>query len=121
LGISHLSHAYYMSYLSLSPWFDHPNNIWLSVQVAKLLIMQSSPASHHFLPLMSKHSPQYPVLKHSQSCSSFDVTGQVSHPYKIMNKSIVVYILIVKFLETSQEEQYSEQNGSKLPPNLICS
>jgi len=31
----------------------------------KLLIMQSSPASCHFLPLRSKYSPQYPVLKSS--------------------------------------------------------
>jgi hypothetical protein len=23
------------------PWFNHPNNIWWSVQVMKLLIMQS--------------------------------------------------------------------------------
>jgi hypothetical protein len=30
----------------------------------KLLIMQSSPASRHFLPLRSKYSPQHPVLKH---------------------------------------------------------
>jgi hypothetical protein len=36
------------------PWFDHPNNIWWIVQVMKLLIMQSCPASRHFLPLWSK-------------------------------------------------------------------
>jgi len=28
----------------------------------KLLIMQSSPASYHLLPLRSKYSPQRPVL-----------------------------------------------------------
>jgi hypothetical protein len=28
--------------------------------------MQSSPASHHFLPLKGKYSPQHPVLKHPQ-------------------------------------------------------
>jgi hypothetical protein len=33
----------------------------------KLLVMQSPPASHHFLPLRSKYPPQHPVLKHSQS------------------------------------------------------
>jgi len=32
----------------------------------KLLIMQSSPASCHILPLSSKYSPQHPVLKHPQ-------------------------------------------------------
>jgi hypothetical protein len=31
--------------------FYHPNKIWWSVQVMKLLIMQSPPASRHFLPL----------------------------------------------------------------------
>jgi len=30
-------------------------------------MMQSSPVSHHFLPLKSKYSPQHPVLKHPQS------------------------------------------------------
>jgi hypothetical protein len=40
--------------------------LW-SVQVMKLLIMQSSPASCHFLSLKSKYSPQHPVLKHPQS------------------------------------------------------
>jgi hypothetical protein len=29
--------------------YDHTNNIWWSVQVMKLLIMQSSPATRHFL------------------------------------------------------------------------
>jgi hypothetical protein len=48
------------------PWFDYLNNIWWSVQVMKLLIMQSFSAFRHFLPLRSKHS-QHPVLKHPQS------------------------------------------------------
>jgi hypothetical protein len=33
----------------------------------KLLIMQFSPISHHFIPLQSKYSPQHPVFKHHQS------------------------------------------------------
>jgi len=32
----------------------------------ELLIIQSSPASRHFLPLTSKYSPRHCVLKHSQ-------------------------------------------------------
>jgi len=47
-----------------SPLFDRPNNTWRSLQVMKLLSMQSSPASRHFLPLRSKYSPLYAVLKH---------------------------------------------------------
>jgi hypothetical protein len=52
------------------PVFDHPSNIWWSLQVTKLLITQSSPASRHFLPLRSKYSPQHPVLRHAQSMFS---------------------------------------------------
>jgi hypothetical protein len=29
--------------------------------------MQFSPTSRHFISLRSKYSPQYPILKHSQS------------------------------------------------------
>jgi hypothetical protein len=59
--VSHLSHVCYMPDLSHPPWRDHPNNIWWSVHVMKFLIMQSSPASHHFLPLTYKCF-QHPVL-----------------------------------------------------------
>jgi hypothetical protein len=44
-------------------WCHHRNNTWRSAQVNMILIMQSSPPSHHILPLMSKYSPQHPVLK----------------------------------------------------------
>jgi len=37
--------ACYMSNPSHPPWFGHPNNIRWSVQVVKLLIMQSYPSS----------------------------------------------------------------------------
>jgi hypothetical protein len=56
----HLSHACYMSRTSHLLWFDHPNNIWWSVQVMKLLIMQSSPVFRHFLPLRPKDSAHTP-------------------------------------------------------------
>jgi hypothetical protein len=46
-------------------------------KLLNLLIMQFSPASHHFLPLRSKHSPQHPILN---LCSSLTVTDRVSHP-----------------------------------------
>jgi hypothetical protein len=36
----------------------------------KLLIVQSSSASCHFLPLRSKYFPQHPVLEHPQSIFS---------------------------------------------------
>jgi hypothetical protein len=36
------------------PWFDHVNYAWRRVQVMKLLIMQFSPSSCHFVSLRSK-------------------------------------------------------------------
>jgi hypothetical protein len=35
--------------------------------VMNLLIMQFSPTSRHYISLLSKYSPQHPVLKHPQS------------------------------------------------------
>jgi len=65
--ISHISSACYMFHSSYTLRFYHPKNIWLSAQVMKLLIMQSSPTSRHSLLLRSKYSPQHPVLKYPQS------------------------------------------------------
>jgi hypothetical protein len=48
------------------PWFCHRNNVWWSTQVMKLLIMQSSSASRHILPLGFKYSPQHPY-----NCSDY--------------------------------------------------
>jgi hypothetical protein len=36
-------------------------------------------------------------------------------------KTIVLYILIFVILDTTRENKYSELNGSKHVPNLICS
>jgi hypothetical protein len=36
-------------------------------EAMKLLIMQFSPTSYHFIPFVSKYSPQRHVLKHHQS------------------------------------------------------
>jgi hypothetical protein len=55
VSTSHLSHTCCMHRSSHPPWCDHPNNIWWSVQVMKLLNMQSSLVSCHFLPLRSKY------------------------------------------------------------------
>jgi hypothetical protein len=60
--ICRLSHPCYMSYPSHSPWCDHSSNIWWCVQVTKLLIMWSSPASRHFLSLGCKYSPYSQLL-----------------------------------------------------------
>jgi hypothetical protein len=68
--ISHISHTCYMLRQSHPNSFDHSNNIWWSVQVMKLLIMQTSPAFCSFLLLRSQYS-QHPVPKHPQSTWHF--------------------------------------------------
>jgi hypothetical protein len=54
-------------------------------------------------------------------CSLLSVTDQVSHPYETRCRIMVMYILIVKFLERRREAKDSEQNGSKHSLNLIYS
>jgi hypothetical protein len=51
---------------SHSPWLQHSNYTWRSVQVMKLLAMQFSPASCHFISLRFKYFPQQSVPKQPQ-------------------------------------------------------
>jgi hypothetical protein len=60
-------HSCYMSCPSHPTWLDHSNYIWKRAQVMKLLIMQFSLTSCHFISLQSRYSPQHSVLKHPQS------------------------------------------------------
>jgi hypothetical protein len=57
------------------------------VQVIKLLIMQSSPASRQLLPLRFKYSPQHPDSNTLSLCSSLSVRDQDSHPDKTKIKT----------------------------------
>jgi hypothetical protein len=61
---------------------------WWRVQVMKLLITQSSPASHHFLPLRSKYPPGYPVLKHPQSMFLPYFTDLNYHDACVLNTAV---------------------------------
>jgi hypothetical protein len=56
----------YMPYPSHPPRLGHSKYTWRRVQVMKLLIVQFSPTSRHFISLRSKYSPQHHVLKHLQ-------------------------------------------------------
>jgi hypothetical protein len=69
-----------------------------SVQVMKLLSIQFSPTSRHFISLVSKYSPQHPVLKHPSLCPSLNGRYQVLHTYRTKCKIIVLCILIFTFL-----------------------
>jgi hypothetical protein len=46
---------------SHTPWHHHPNYTWRRVQVMKLIMLQLSPTSCHFIPLRSKYSLQHCV------------------------------------------------------------
>jgi hypothetical protein len=53
------------------PWLDHYT--WRRVQIMKLLIMQFSPTSRHFIPLRSKSAlrPGRPLLPKKIPCTHF--------------------------------------------------
>jgi hypothetical protein len=80
----------YMTCPPHPPWLDHSNYTWRRVQIMKLLIMQFSPTSCHFTSL----GPNI-LLSTLSLCSSLNVRAQVSHPYRITGKIIVLYILTV--------------------------
>jgi hypothetical protein len=103
--ISQFSSACYMPCPTHPPLFDHFNNIHWSVHVMKFIIVQSSAAFHHLLPFRSTYSPQHPVLKYPQSlfflwCERLSFT-----PIQKAGKIVVLYILIVKFLESKWEDK----------------
>ena len=63
---SPLPHICCMPHPSHSSQFDYLNNIRCAVPIIKLLILQFPPLSCYLIPLMSKYSPQYHILKHPQ-------------------------------------------------------
>jgi hypothetical protein len=69
------SHACYMTRLSRPPWLDHPNNIWCSVQVMKLLIMQP-------LATFSLSGPNIPL---STQCKSIHTATNYMQPVDCSN------------------------------------
>jgi hypothetical protein len=55
-------HSCYTPFLSRPCWLDHSNYTWRRVQVMKLLIMQFSPTSCHFIsPQQLQQTPGYPL------------------------------------------------------------
>jgi hypothetical protein len=67
------------------------NNIWWSVQIMGLLIMQYPPPSYHFIPLRSKYSPYQSFSNAFNLCPSHNARDLVSHTNKTTRK-IVLYI-----------------------------
>jgi hypothetical protein len=50
------------------PWLDQSNCTWRRVQVMKLLIMQCSPISCHFIPL--PNIPLNTLLRNTNTCEN---------------------------------------------------
>jgi hypothetical protein len=50
-------HSGYMPRPLRPPWLDFSNYTWRRVKITKLLVMQFSPPSRHFIPLWSEYSP----------------------------------------------------------------
>jgi uncharacterized protein with HEPN domain len=85
-----------------SIFIDHSNYAWQRVEVMKLLIMQFSPISRHFMRLRYRYSAQHPVPKHPQSRN---VRDKVLHPYVTTDKIIVLYIIIFMFLDSRRKDK----------------
>jgi len=56
------------------------------------------------LPLFPSYSLQHPLLRLNQY-SSLSAGDQVLHPYKITRRIMVLYVLILKFLENRREDR----------------
>lgn len=70
----------------------HPNNIWQEVQVLKLLLIQFSPTSCYFLPLVFFFNI-FPAsyCQTPSSCDCFLNLDQVSLPHKTTAKITFIY------------------------------
>jgi hypothetical protein len=104
----HFSHAGYMPHPSHPPWFDHPNNIWWSVQVIKLLIMQSSPSPASSCPLC-------PNILLSTMCSD------TLNPFDFLPKQGVNLTVFVLSSNRGHGKKKDWNDFYKNSPHLICS
>jgi hypothetical protein len=88
------------------PWFDHPNNIWWSTQVMKIIILQSSPAPPPPLPQIHIFSS----VPYSQQLSIHVLPLVWDRPsftrIKTMYKSLVSYISNFKFLDRLEDKTF---------------
>jgi hypothetical protein len=61
-------------------FLDHSNYSWWRVQVMKLVIVQFSQTSCHFISLRPKYSPQHLFSNVRSLCSSLSARDQIWHP-----------------------------------------
>jgi hypothetical protein len=69
------------------------------------IYMHFSPPSCHLIPISSKYSPKYPVLKRLHAAFSFIVTDQFLTRTENNGKIITFYILIFTFLDSRQKDK----------------
>jgi hypothetical protein len=92
--ISHLPHACYITCPYHPPSFDHPNNIWWSIQGMKLLSMQSPLASCLFLPLRSKYLCM--LFSNTLNLFSYLVWETKFYTHTKTSKITILFIIILK-------------------------
>jgi hypothetical protein len=90
VSIPHLSHACFMLRPSHIPWFDHPSNMWRSVQAwssSICSVLQPPATSSVWSPniLLSTLFSNTLDLR-----SFFNVTDQVSHPFRSWSSGLRV-------------------------------
>jgi len=99
---------------------NHLNLIWAGLQIINLLIMQSLLPSY-LIPLITKYLPQHPSLEHPQPMLLPQCERQVSHPYRTVGKTILLYILIFMLFNNTLKDKDSAPNDSKHSLSSNCS
>jgi hypothetical protein len=86
----------------------------------KLVIIQFSPASCHFIPHQSKCFPQHPVFKYPQLVI-FPIETKFDIHTKLQENYSYVYFNFYIFRERKKREKSCKLHGIKHYPNLTCS
>jgi hypothetical protein len=84
---------------------DNSNDTWRRVQIMKLLVMQFSPPSRHFIPLRPNILLSTLFSDTLSPNSSFSVRDQFSPPYRTIGKIIISYILISVLSDGRREDE----------------
>ena len=92
VGTSPISNACHMPCPSNSS-LNHLNLIWAGLQIINLLIMQC-PFPSYLIPLILNYLLQHPILEHPQPMLLPQCERHVSHPYRTLGKTILLYVLI---------------------------
>jgi hypothetical protein len=91
---SHLNDTCYMPRQSNSSRFNHPNNIWWRIPIIRpsLCSFLHSPVTSS---LLGPNTVLGTLFSNTLSqCSSFNLSGHISHPHKTSDKVPILYILI---------------------------